>query len=91
VTDNYHGVRDDHTGDIYDAKGRAPGHVRATPVRFSVVSNQAVHVDFDLDAGIRQGERTRPQYEATRKIAARLRSTSAPVVAHDDTLIRIAV
>jgi len=31
------------------------------------------------------------QYEATRKIAARLRSTSASVVAHDDTLIRIAV
>ncbi len=30
------------------------------------------------------------QYEATRKIAARLRSTSASVVAHDDTLIRIA-
>jgi hypothetical protein len=31
------------------------------------------------------------QYEATRKIAARLRCTSASVVAHDDTLIRIAV
>jgi hypothetical protein len=38
---------------VLDAKGRAPGHVRATPVRFSVVSNQAVHVDFDLDTGIR--------------------------------------
>jgi hypothetical protein len=31
------------------------------------------------------------QSEATRKIAARLRSTSASVVAHDDTLMRIAV
>jgi hypothetical protein len=30
-------------------------------------------------------------YEATLKIAARLRSTSASVVAHDDTLMRIAV
>ena len=38
---------------VLDAKGRAPGHVRATPVRFSVVSNQTVHVDFDLDTGIR--------------------------------------
>ena len=31
------------------------------------------------------------QSEATLKIAARLRSTSASVVAHDDTLMRIAV
>ena len=38
---------------VLDAKGRAPGHVRATPVRFSVVSNQSVHVDFELDTGIR--------------------------------------
>jgi hypothetical protein len=38
---------------VLDAKGRAPGHVRATPVRFSVVSNQTVHVDFDLDTGVR--------------------------------------
>lgn len=38
---------------VLDAKGRAPGHVRATPQRFSVVSNQTVHVDFDLDTGIR--------------------------------------
>jgi carboxypeptidase family protein len=38
---------------LLDAKGRAPGHVRATPRRFSVVSNQTVHVDFDLDTGIR--------------------------------------
>jgi hypothetical protein len=33
----------------------------------------------------------RDRCEAARKIAARLLSTSAPVVAHDDTLIRIAV
>ena len=38
---------------ILDAKGRAPGHVRATPKRFSVVSNQTVHADFELDTGIR--------------------------------------
>jgi hypothetical protein len=31
------------------------------------------------------------QSEAILKIAARLRSTSASVVAHDDTLMRIAV
>ena len=31
---------------ILDAKGRAPGHVRATPKRFSVVANQTVHADF---------------------------------------------
>jgi len=38
---------------VLDAKGRGPGHVRATPERFSVVSNQTVHVDFNLDTGIR--------------------------------------
>jgi hypothetical protein len=38
---------------VLDAKGRAPGHVRATPKRFSVVSNQTVHADFELDTGIR--------------------------------------
>lgn len=38
---------------ILDAKGRAPGHVRATPKRFSVVSNRTVHADFELDTGIR--------------------------------------
>ena len=32
-----------------------------------------------------------PWCEATRKIAARLRSTSAAVVAHEHTLMRIAV
>jgi hypothetical protein len=38
---------------VLDAKGRAPGHVRATPRRFTVVSNQTVHPDFELDTGIR--------------------------------------
>ena len=38
---------------VLDAQGRAPGHVRATPERFSVVSNQTVHADFELDSGVR--------------------------------------
>jgi hypothetical protein len=38
---------------VLDAKGRAPGHVRATPEDFSVVSRKTVHVDFNLDTGIR--------------------------------------
>jgi hypothetical protein len=38
---------------VLDAKGRAPGHVRATPERFSIVANQTIHLDFDLDTGIR--------------------------------------
>jgi hypothetical protein len=38
---------------VLDAKGRAPGHVRATPRRFSVLSGQTVHLDFELDTGIR--------------------------------------
>jgi hypothetical protein len=38
---------------VLDAQGRAPGHVRAAPERFSVISNQTVHADFELDTGIR--------------------------------------
>lgn len=38
---------------ILDAKGRAPGHIRATPKRFSVISNRTSHADFELDTGIR--------------------------------------
>jgi hypothetical protein len=38
---------------VLDAKRRAPGHARATAERFSVISGQTVHVDFDLDTGIR--------------------------------------
>ena len=38
---------------VLDAKGRAPGHIRATPKHFSVVANQTAHADFELDTGIR--------------------------------------
>ena len=38
---------------VLDAQGRAPGHVRAAPKRFSIASNQTVHADFELDTGIR--------------------------------------
>jgi hypothetical protein len=38
---------------VLDAKGRAPGRIRAKPKAFTVVSNQTVRVDFDLDTGIR--------------------------------------
>jgi hypothetical protein len=39
---------------ILDVQGRQPkGHVRAKPQRFTVVSNQTVHVDIDIDTGVR--------------------------------------
>jgi hypothetical protein len=38
---------------LLDAKGRAPKRVRAKPKVFTVVSNQTVRVDFNLDTGIR--------------------------------------
>ena len=38
---------------LLDVQGRAPGHVRAKPQLFTVVSNQTVHVDMDIDTGIR--------------------------------------
>jgi hypothetical protein len=39
---------------ILDVQGRPPkGHVRAKPERFTVVSNQTVRVDMDIDTGIR--------------------------------------
>ena len=38
---------------ILDVQARAPGHVRAKPQRFTVVSNQTVHVDMNIDTGIR--------------------------------------
>jgi hypothetical protein len=39
---------------ILDVQGRPPkGHVRAKPQRFTVVSNQTVRVDMDIDTGIR--------------------------------------
>jgi hypothetical protein len=39
---------------ILDAEGRPPkGHIRAKPQWFTVVSNQTVHVDMDIDTGVR--------------------------------------
>jgi carboxypeptidase family protein len=38
---------------ILDVQGRAPGHVRAKPQRFTVVPNQTVRVDMDIDTGVR--------------------------------------
>lgn len=38
---------------VLDVRGRAPGHVRAKPQLFTVVSNQTVRVDMDIDTGIR--------------------------------------
>jgi hypothetical protein len=38
---------------VLDAKGRAPKRVRAKPKSFTVISNQTVRVDFDLDTGMR--------------------------------------
>lgn len=38
---------------VLDAKGRAPKRIRAKPKKFTVISNQTVRVDFDLDTGIR--------------------------------------
>jgi hypothetical protein len=38
---------------VLDVQGRARGHLRAKPQRFTVVSNQTVHVDMDIDTGVR--------------------------------------
>jgi hypothetical protein len=39
---------------VIDVEGRQPeGHVRAKPKRFTVASSQTVHVDMDIDTGIR--------------------------------------
>ena len=38
---------------ILDVQGRALKHIRAKPQLFTVVSNQTVHVDMDMDTGIR--------------------------------------
>jgi len=34
---------------VLDVQGRTRGHVRAKPQRFTVVSNQTVRVDMDID------------------------------------------
>ncbi len=38
---------------VLDVPRRGHGHVRAKPQPFTVVSNQTVHVDMDIDTGIR--------------------------------------
>jgi hypothetical protein len=49
---NYHAALP--PGDyVLDVQRRAPGHVRANPQRFTVVSNQTVRVDMDIDTGVR--------------------------------------
>jgi hypothetical protein len=38
---------------VLDVQGRAPGHIRAKPQQFTVISNQTVRVNMDIDTGIR--------------------------------------
>jgi Carboxypeptidase regulatory-like domain len=38
---------------VLDVQRRARGHVRARPQRFTVVSNQTVRVDMNIDTGVR--------------------------------------
>ncbi len=38
---------------VLDVQGRARGHVRAKTQPFTVASNQTVHVDMDIDTGVR--------------------------------------
>jgi hypothetical protein len=38
---------------VLDVHDRVRKHVRAKPIPFSVVSNQTVHVDMDVDTGVR--------------------------------------
>jgi hypothetical protein len=38
---------------VLDVQGRAPGHVRTKPQRFTVVSNETVRVDMNIDTGVR--------------------------------------
>ena len=38
---------------VLDVQRHARGHVRAKPQRFTVVSNQTVRVDMDIDTGVR--------------------------------------
>jgi len=38
---------------VLDVQGRRPGGVRAKPQPFTVVSNQTVRVDMDIDTGVR--------------------------------------
>ena len=38
---------------VLDLQAHARGHVRARPQRFTVVSNQTVRVDMNIDTGVR--------------------------------------
>jgi hypothetical protein len=38
---------------VLDVQGRRPGHVRAKPQPFTIVSSQTVRVDMDIDTGVR--------------------------------------
>jgi hypothetical protein len=38
---------------LLDVQGRRPGGVRAKPQPFTIVSNQTVHVDMNIDTGVR--------------------------------------
>jgi hypothetical protein len=38
---------------VLDVQGRVRGHLRAKPQRFTIVSNETVRVDMDIDTGIR--------------------------------------
>src|SRR5438067_2545256 len=38
---------------VLDVQGRRPGGLRAKPQPFTVISNQTVRVDMDIDTGIR--------------------------------------
>src|SRR4029077_12656316 len=39
---------------VLDVPGRRPkGHIRAAPQPFTIVSNQTVHVDMNIDSGVR--------------------------------------
>jgi hypothetical protein len=38
---------------VLDVQGRTRGHLRAKPQPFTVVSNQTVRVDMDIDTGVR--------------------------------------
>ena len=38
---------------VLDVQGRMRGHLRAKPQRFTIVSNETVRVDMDIDTGVR--------------------------------------
>jgi hypothetical protein len=38
---------------VLDVRGRTRGHVRAKPQRFTIVSNQTIRVNKDIDTGVR--------------------------------------